>query len=333
MSAEDNHEQEIDASDEDRIASLMTPEEIAAMNGEDSAEDLEAMRELAAEGSEDQGDEGEEESEADSPTDETQEGEAEPEEASEPEAEPESVAKAEEPAESAAPAQRGPYTAQLPDGYEEQVKQIKDRELELRKSLREGEIDAGEYDDAIAELMERRDAMLLARAKAEISREMTAQSAEQQWATAINTAFDTWSKSGGIDYRQDAAKAQDLDAFIKVLAQNPANEAKSMAWFLEEGNRRVRALHGIVDAAADDDAARKAAEATEKAKRESALKAARDGRKPPEPPKTLAQTPGGGAPGDVGGEFADLLSLEGSAYEEAIEKLSPAQLKRFMRTA
>jgi hypothetical protein len=50
-------------------------------------------------------------------------------------------------------------------------------------------------------------------------------------------------------------------------------------------------------------------------------------------PRTLADVPGGDGPGDVGGEFADVLALDGEAYEHAIARMSPAQRDKFLRSA
>jgi hypothetical protein len=43
--------------------------------------------------------------------------------------------------------------------------------------------------------------------------------------------------------------------------------------------------------------------------------------------------PGADGPGDVGGEFADVLSLDGMEYETAIARMSPAQREKFARAS
>jgi hypothetical protein len=50
-------------------------------------------------------------------------------------------------------------------------------------------------------------------------------------------------------------------------------------------------------------------------------------------PATLANVPGGDGPGDVEGEFADVLALDGMAYEAAIARMTPTQRERFLRAA
>jgi hypothetical protein len=101
-----------------------------------------------------------------------------------------------------------------------------------------------------------------------------------------------------------------------------------MEWFLTEAHRRVRALHGL------DALAAKAPTAEEKpAEAKPAEPKPVPSRKPPidAAPKTLAHVPGGPGPGDVGSEFADVLSLDGMEFEQAIARMTPAQRERFAR--
>ena len=132
---------------------------------------------------------------------------------------------------------------------------------------------------------------------------------------------------GGIDYREDTEKASDLDGFVRSLAARSEHAHQSMAWFLTEAHKRVLALHGIAiktpaDQTTDSDSAAK-----------PPVKSV--DRKPPLDiaPKTLAMIPGGEGPGDVDGEFADVLALEGLAYEQAIARMSLTERERFLRAA
>jgi hypothetical protein len=211
------------------------------------------------------------------------------------------------------------YQAKLPDDYDGQIKSLKDRDAALRQRFKDGEIDIDERDTGLADLSEQREQLLVARAKAEISKEMQQQTAEQQWTATVNRFMGETAKSGGIDYRADAEKAGDLDSFVKMLANNPANAQRTMDWFLSEAHRRVQALHGV------------AAPAPAPAPADNGK---RNGRKPAldAMPKTLAQVPGGDGPGDVGSEFADLDSLPGDDLEAAIARMTPAQRERYARS-
>lgn len=214
------------------------------------------------------------------------------------------------------------YEAKLPSDYDDQVKALATEESDLKAKFKTGEIDFDEFEVQRAELLTKREELTLARAKAEISQEMTQQSAQAQWQNTINRSMVEFAKpeNGGIDYRKDADKAADLDQFVKVLANREENADKPMDWFLTEAHKRVKALHGLATAAPKVDPA-------------EAIKAANAARKPPvgSAPATLAQVPGGDGPGDVAGEFADIDALEGEALEAAIAKLSPVQREKWAR--
>jgi hypothetical protein len=285
------------------LANTMTPEELEAIQAEDTPEEKMIMRQ-APEGEDDDDDDDDDE-----PIEGKEEAEKEPEE--EPAQEPE-----EEPKEEPDPVEKAPrYEAKLPSDYDDQIKGLKDRDAELRQKFKDGDIDIDERDSGLAEIAEQREQLLVARAKAEISQEMNQQTAAQQWQNTVNRFMSQAAKEeGGIDYRKDNDKASDLDQFVKFLAQKEENADKPMEWFLSEAHKRVQALHGIAPMA----------------KRET-IEEAKAKRKPPEAPKTLAQVPGSDGPGDVGEEFADVTALDGWDLEQAIARMTPAQREKFAR--
>lgn len=284
------------------LASTMTPEELEAINGEDSPEEKLIMRQ-APEGEDD---DDENDGDDDAPP---VEGKTEPAE--------EPADDAAEPVEVPEPQATPRYDAKLPSDYDDQIKSLKDRDAELRQKFKDGEIDIDERDEGLAALSEQREQLLVARAKAEISQEMTQQTAAQQWQNTVNGFIARAAKEeGGIDYRKDTAKAEDLDSFVKFLANKQENADKPMEWFLAEAHKRVLALHGVAQAP----------------KRES-LDEAKAKRKPPvdAAPKTLAQVPGSDGPGDVASEFADIEALDGWDLEQAIARMSPAQRAKYLK--
>jgi hypothetical protein len=208
------------------------------------------------------------------------------------------------------------YEAQLPQDYDQQIAALKARDAELRQRFKDGEIDIDERDAGLAELAEQRERLLVLRAKAEISREMSEQTAAQQWQATINAFVAKAARDDGVDYRKDAALSNDWDQFVRVLAAKPEHADKSMEWFLAEAHKRVMALHGLAKPAPKDPLS------DAKAKRKPPVDAA---------PTTLAQVPGSDGPGDVGDEFADVMALDGWELEEAIAKMSPTQRERFLR--
>lgn len=223
------------------------------------------------------------------------------------------------------PAQAAPvFKATLPDDYQARVDALNERATAIRKQFKEGEIDLDTFDAKNAELQTERDDLVVLRAKAEISTDMTKQSAEDAWRNTITTFFHTVKTSGGTDYMTDEARRNDLDLFVKALGNDEANADKPMAWFLAEGHKRVQALHG------------EAAPAPKPAgdgKPKDPVAEARQRRTPnmETAPKSLAQVPGADGPGDVGSEFAHLDALEGDALEAAIARLSPAQREKYAR--
>jgi len=228
------------------------------------------------------------------------------------------------------------YEARLPDDFDAQVKALSDKELSLKQQFKAGEIEFDDFEQARSDLLVQREQLTIAKTKAEISQEMNAQTAEQLWVHAVNQFMSDTAKldgaAGGIDYREDTQKASDLDGFVRSLAARSEHAHQSMAWFLTEAHKRVLALHGIAtktpaDQTTDSDSAAKPPVKSVDRKPPD--------RKPPLDiaPKTLAMIPGGEGPGDVDGEFADVLALEGLAYEQAIARMSSTERERFLRAA
>lgn len=216
------------------------------------------------------------------------------------------------------------YKAELPANYKETLAELTANEAALKQKFKDGEIEFDEFDEARSIILEERIRLDKAAWKAEISQEMNAQTAEQQWESTVNGYLN--SVKTEIDYLKDTEKAADFDQFVKVLAANPANQDKSMEWFLQEGHRRVKVLHGIESAPVKDDKQDTTTQKDDKAGKPNP-------RKPPldAAPKNLSQVPGSDGPGDVQDEFSDIDRLEGEAFEAALAKLTPAQRERYLQ--
>jgi hypothetical protein len=314
--------------DESQLATL-TPEEQAAIKGDDFTDDeINALKGIA--GSDDDADA---DADDDSGSDEVVDANGNPvvtetvvtpaektapntsEQVIEPKTEPKP-----EPEPEPEPIKAPVYEAKMPEDFKEQIDELAKKETELRDKFKAGDIELEEYDSERESILQQREALNSTRIKAEISAEMSQQSAVQVWQSQIAAMMDRAAKpeAGGIDYRTDTAKQQDLDTFVKLLAEKPENEAKDGPWFLNEAHKRVMALHGItVKPPVTPDLPGK-----NQVSRTPPIDAA---------PKTLAQVPGGDGPGDVEGEFAHLDALEGEALESAIAKMSPAQREKFSR--
>lgn len=310
---------------EEQLATL-TPEERAAVTDtEYSAEELAAMQGIIEEDAGHQGSDDDDEGEDESTPADKAPASAKPDDgatnASAPAASAEAdIPKQPEPA-AAAKTEDAPfiptYKADAPENYDQKIKDIADAEAALKAQFKDGTLDFDEYEDKRSELIVQREELNRQRTKAEVSTEMQGQTAEQLWQRAVDTSLNRYAKEeGGIDYRKDLAKAGDLDLFVKSLAAKPENADKPMDWFLDEANKRVKALHGLAAPAKTEPAPDPAAR-----------------RKPPvgAVPKNLSQVPGSDGPGDVESEFASLDTLEGDALEAAIARMTPAQRERFAR--
>ncbi|MVT36778.1 hypothetical protein GO497_02820 [Acidovorax citrulli] len=214
-----------------------------------------------------------------------------------------------------APAPHPTYKAELPADYDDKVAANKAALTDLRTKFDNGEVDASEYHAKLDELQEQRADLREAKTRAQVAREMQEQAESNAWVSAINTFVTdaaTKAELGLVDYAKDQAKAADLDVFVKALAAAPENAAKPHRWFLEEGHKRVVALHGIATG-------KTAAPAPRKPDASAVV-------------TNLADVPGGGGDADPSGdEFSDLDKLSGLEYERALAGLSPDKRERYLR--
>jgi hypothetical protein len=298
---------------DEHILSTLTPEEVAAIKEEPSAEEVAAIAAIAN-GAEDGPDDDDDEDDGTETAAATTEPAAaaakdtppEPDTAPAPEPEPETAEF------------RPRYEAKLPDDFATQEAAIKEQADALVAKFKGGDIDFDQYQVEAAALAKSERALDEIRLKASLSQEMTAQTAEQQWAFTVRRFMSATAKAeGGIDYVKDAEKNADLDLFVKALARDEKNSDKPAEWFLSEAHRRVQAMHGIATKPTPAPTLEKPA-----ASRKPPIDAA---------PKTLAQVPGGDGPGDDdGNEFAAVDRLTGDAQEEAIRRMTPSQRERYM---
>lgn len=214
---------------------------------------------------------------------------------------------------------RSRYQVQLPEDFNDQVRALDDRESDISRKFKAGEIEIDEFVAESKKLSTDRSKLDRIATKAEIASEMGAQTAEQEWQWTVDKFMRQVKKDEGIDYRNDE-KVNDFDAFVKVLANNPANDGKDMDWFLTEAHKRTKALHGV---------------ASDKSVDKTIVKPEVKSRKPnlDKLPANLSQVPGGDGPGDVTSEFADIDGLDGLAYETALAKMSLSQRERYLAAA
>ena len=295
-------------------ASTLSDEELAAIRGDDlSDEELDLMQSVAGDG--DDGDEpaDEDSDDGDGATDDDQGGDADP----------ATVAAADAGSAAAQPpasARQSPASyeaAGLPADFQEQIAATHTAQSDLLQKFQDGELEVSEYAAELSKITEQRDALVAARIKAEISQEMAEQASAREWQQAVHRFIDRVAKDEQVDYRTDAARARDLDAFVKLLANDPENAQQSSDWFLQEAHKLVNARRGPVPAPAGKEDPQ-----PRPAPRKPDLKAV---------PKTLAHVPGSDGPGDVGDEFGNVDALEGLDLELAIARMTPAQREKYAR--
>lgn len=221
------------------------------------------------------------------------------------------------------------FKAELPADFNDKVKALDERESAAEQRLEDGEIDRAEHRRLMREIAEERKPLERLQIKVELAAEMH----EQQVAEATKAAAGqviALAKTQGLDYTTDDAKWGDLTGFAKQLeARHPDKGPK---WVLNEAHKRVLALHDIKPAPAPAPSPAPApAPAAAATPAPSPTAAALAARKPDlaQVPQSLAQVPGGEGPGDVHGEFADIMALSGEAFEAAIARMTPAQRERF----
>ena len=295
-------------------ASTLSDEELAAINGDDlSDEERDLLQSVAGDG--DDGDDDDEDD--DEPADEVgddddQDGDADPETIAAANAD---SAAAQPPASERQPA-ASYQAAVLPADFQEQISATHTAQSDLLQRFQEGDLEVSEYVAELSKITEQRDALMAAKIKAEISHEMEEQASAREWQQAVHRFLDRVAKSEQVDYRTDAARARDLDTFVKVLANDPENAQQSSEWFLQEAHKLVNARRGgTVTATKDDPRPRPAP-------RKPDLKAV---------PKTLAHVPGSDGPGDVSDEFGNVDALDGLDLESAIARMTPAQREKYAR--
>lgn len=228
------------------------------------------------------------------------------------------AAAAEEPAAPPPPA----FSFQPPADFEQRTTALKEGEAALWQRFEGGELSQAELQRELGKMAEERDALRAIQLKAELAADMQRQQAEHARDVAVAALFKR-AGADGVNYREDKASARDLDTFLKALAADEANEDKPLQWFLDEAHKRVLVLRG-------KEPARQQKPATTPAQ---SVQAALAARKPDTSSAavSLAHVPGGQGQGDVGGEFDDIMALDGEAFEDALDEMRRRQPQRWAR--
>lgn len=295
--------------DEDALATL-TPEERSAIEGEDlSPADVDALKSISESSTNSADEDGDDAGAKDAPQKADAKTDAD-------EVQRQDQAGTEAEGKSADRAAR--YESEPIEQFEEQLKELKSQDGEIRAKYKSGEIDIDERDEALALLIEQREELLVKRTKAETLKSINETNADNEYANFVD-GFVQRVKGDGVDYALDKNKRLFNASLQEVMEDQPAL-TRAQAW--DEAHKIVARARGAV-IGAQVAQSKKDSLADAVAKRRAPVDAA---------PKTLAHVPGGDGPGDVGSEFADIEALTGMEYETAIARMSPAQREKFLRS-
>jgi len=305
----------------------LSPEEIAAMADDDEAE---ALKDVLNEAGDDDGD--------DESGDEAQ-GAGQDEAAAGGEADADDVSDDAKDDDRDDPPFVATYRADPVENFDEKMAALEAREAEVTQQLVDGEIDRDAFAAESKAISKERMELSSAHTKAQIAAEQAQQASQQRWEWEVQRYLRDSAREG-FEMRPDVtAKAMEaakdnaealaaaraaharalgmaaaLDAEVKRLASDPANEERDGEWFLEESGRLVRQAFG------------------------GGKSAAKPGGKPAVPnrrpdlsvvPTTLAHVPAASGDDSTGGEFAHLDSLNGMELEKAIAKMTPDQQRKW----
>lgn len=209
------------------------------------------------------------------------------------------------------------FKAAVPEDIAAKLTDIDDRTKALMTKFKDGDIELPDFMEQKAELDNEKLQLSIAARQAEWAQQQNTDSREQRWKWEQERFFSQDKSSIYKDDKDPIALAA-LNATVKQLAADPANNRRAPGWFLEEADRRVRErfnLGGATKAAPDT---------TKKPAREPDLSKV---------PKTLANLPAADISETGSDEFAYLEKLDGIELEQALRKLTPEQEARYLGTA
>lgn len=233
----------IELSDTDRAG--MTPEEIEALTGEGAEANLRAFG--APEDETPAGDaaceDGATPEAADKPAGDTppkKDGEA---------AEPtgDELPGADELVELLAEGAPQPLAVEGPKDFKAERQALRDKKADVEKQWAEAQITDEQRTQALQEIDDQIDDLLIAHTRAETLRNYNAQQAEAQMNAAVTSVLKQAKAAGSIDYAKDQKAAVQFDQFLSAHIADPDNAGKSAAELTSLAHKSVLAYRGIVE--------------------------------------------------------------------------------------
>lgn len=208
------------------------------------------------------------------------------------------------------PRPRGMVQADLPEDYDQRVQANKDKRSALRKSYDNGDISFEEYEDQRDELEDERADLREIKLLARVSKDSSQQALTQTWENALTPFLQAHP-----EVMEDEVSQGGFDTYLRE-ATAPVMQAGGMPGTpeIEKAYEKWCKRFNFTPA-------------NGKAETQQATSQAPG--KPPKVPPTLGGVPSAATSSVEDGKFAALDRLEGPAYEEALAKLTPAEMEAY----
>lgn len=207
-----------------------------------------------------------------------------------------------------------PQTVTQPvENFNERMQSLEEQKADLRRQLNEGDIDLEKYEELKDKVAEEATELRLQQRDHENELKRKTTEGAQRWQWEQDQFFG---RDANKIYNTNKILGSALNTAVIDLANDPANGNRDGAWFLEEADRQVRALMGG-NAPADKPAG--------KQNRKPDLSGI---------PKTLSNVPAAENTETGGEEFLYLDKLSGAALEAELAKIArdPAKEARYLRS-
>jgi hypothetical protein len=216
------------------------------------------------------------------------------------------------------------FQGEVPKDYAEQRKALLAKKAGAMKQLMDGEIDADQFAAVDAEVAEGLENLTAARVRAETLQAANEQAQASLHARAIAKIVKQAKKAGEIDYSEDEKARRQYDTLLNGLLEDPDNAEADFEDVAAQAHRALLALRGVQP---------KAQQTQAPAPAPAPAPAAAQRPAPPPGPKTLANLPAAAA-AQVGDDlFNQFAQLEGEDAELFLAKQPPAVVEKLLRQA
>jgi hypothetical protein len=206
------------------------------------------------------------------------------------------------------------YKAEVPQDYRDKRGELLKAKAEAMKKLMDGESSAEEFatedariSDALEELTAQR---IRAETLIEANQQLQAQTQQKSLQRLIAQTKDQ------VDYMADPKAQKQFDTALQMIGADPDNAGKDYADLIADAHKMVCALRGVPLTKGEQVAQAVQQQATRKTQEK--------------PPVTLRNMPSASTPNANGDMLDQMGRLTGPAYEEAFNRLTPAQRKALL---